>query len=83
LTELPVLSDHLAVATVAVTGIGSIAVNTAALPFTWLLVTLIHICNRRQRKKVKTKHREGEYKTSCNITLLFLFFGRDCTLFMP
>lgn len=55
LTELPVLSDHLAVAAVALTGIGAIAVNTAALPFTWVILTLIHICKGRQRKKYKTK----------------------------
>lgn len=45
LTELPVLGDHLAVATVAVTGVGAIVVYTAALPFTWVIVTLIHIYN--------------------------------------
>ena len=55
MTELPVLGDHLAVTTVALTGIGAIVVHTVAFPFTWVLVTLIHICNGRQRKKVKTE----------------------------
>lgn len=53
LTELPVLSDHLAVAAVALAGVGTVAVYAAALPFTWVLVTLIHIYNRRQAKDVK------------------------------
>lgn len=65
LTELPVLGDHLAVAAVALTGVGAIAVYAAALSFTWVLVTLVHICNGRQRKKIKV---EGEYKRS-NVTL--------------
>lgn len=43
LTKLPVLSDHLAVAAVALTGVGAIAVNTAALSFTWVIVALIHV----------------------------------------
>lgn len=53
LTELPILGDHLAVATVALAGVGAIVVYAAPLPFTWVLVTLIHICDERQRKKVK------------------------------
>lgn len=55
LTELPVLGDHLAVAAVAVTGIGAIVVYTAALPFAWVLVTLIHVCNGRRRKTVQKR----------------------------
>lgn len=51
LTELPVLGDHLAVAAEALTGVGSIAVYTVALPSTWVLVTLIHIYNRRQGRQ--------------------------------
>lgn len=43
LTELPVLGDHLAVAAVAVTGIGAVAVYTAALLFTRVLVAFVHI----------------------------------------
>lgn len=68
LTELPVLGDHLAVAAVALTGIGAVAVYTAALPFTRVLVTLVHICDGRRRKKVKAEDREGEYERS-NTTL--------------
>ena len=62
LTELPVLGDHLAVAAVALAGVGAVAVYTAALPFAWVLVTLVHICNQRQKKKIKAEDREGEEK---------------------
>lgn len=73
LTELPVLGDHLAVAAVALTGVGAIAVYTAALPFTWVLVALIHICNRRQGRRV------GEIEF--DLTLKFHFTSRDCFTF--
>ncbi len=55
MTELPVLGDHLAIAAVALTGVGAIAVYAAALPFTWVLVTLIHIYRWSQRKKDRGK----------------------------
>ncbi len=62
MTELPVLGDHLAVAAVTLTGVGAIAVYTVALPFTWVLVTLIHIYKWNQIKKVKAEDRREEQK---------------------
>lgn len=43
LTELPVLGDHLAVAAVALAGVGAVAVHALALPFTGVVLALIHI----------------------------------------
>lgn len=75
LTELPVLGDHLAVAAVAVTGVGAIVVYTAALPFTWVIVTLIHIYSGGQRRKVE--------EIKCNTTSQPYFTSRDCSLSKP
>lgn len=47
LTELPVLGDHLAVAAVAVAGVGAVAVHALALAFTGVVLTLIHIYKQR------------------------------------
>lgn len=43
LTEFPVLGDHLAIASVALTRVGTIAVYAATLSFTRVLFTLVHI----------------------------------------
>lgn len=75
LTELSVLGDHLAVAAVAVTSIGAIAVYTVALSFTWLIVTLIHIYNGRQGRKVE--------EIKWNTTPQPKFARRDCSLSNP
>lgn len=75
LTELSILGDHLAVAAVAVTGIGAIAVYTVALSFTWLIVTLIHIYNGRQGRKVE--------EIKWNTTPQPNFARRDCSLSKP
>lgn len=77
LTELPVLGDHLAVATVALAGVGAIAVYTAALPFTWVLVTLIHIYNQRKES------RGSSVEIECDITSQLHFTSRDCSLSKP
>jgi len=58
LTELPVLGDHLAVAAVALTGIGAVAVYTAALLFTRVLVAFVHICDGRQGCRLKRQETE-------------------------
>lgn len=79
LTELPVLGDHLAVAAVALAGVGAIAVYTAALPFTWVLVTLIHIYNRRK----ESKGRGSTIEIECDITLQLHFTSRDCSISKP
>lgn len=61
LTELAVLGDHLAVAAVALTGIGAIAVHAAALPFARVAVTFIHVCVGRRGKIIEgKKQRSGE-----------------------
>lgn len=75
LTGLSVLGDHLAVATVAVTSVGAIAVYTVALSFTWLIVTLIHIYNGRQGRKVE--------EIKWNTTPQPNFARRDCSLSNP
>ena len=44
LTELSVVGDDLAVAAEAVAGVGAKRVDTAALPSTRALLTLVHVC---------------------------------------
>lgn len=43
LTELPVLSDHLAVASMAVAGIRAVAVDAATFTFARVVFALVHI----------------------------------------
>ena len=64
MTELPVLGDHLTVAAVALTAVGAIAVYTAALPFTWVTVTLIHIYKKREKVMVEHRTTGKEIKSS-------------------
>lgn len=74
MTELPVLGDHLAVAAVAVAGIGAIVVYTAALAFARVLVTLIHIWETEK---------DSTEETECNVILQIHFTSGDCSLSKP
>lgn len=84
LTELPVLGDHLAVATVALTGVGAVAVHAAAPPFTGVLVTLVYIYEGGQRKDVKTEKESIRGRMRHDIAVPFhqqrLYTFQDLTL---
>lgn len=54
LTELPVLGDHLAVAAVALAGVGAVAVDAAALPLARVLITLVHVCQTHRQTDSQT-----------------------------
>lgn len=60
MTELPVLGDHLAVATVTLTGVGAVRVDAATLPFARVGVTLIHICNRKQKATAEDRRKRDQ-----------------------
>lgn len=60
LTGLPVLGDHLAVATVALTGVGTVRVDAATLPFARVSVALIHICSRKQKATAEDRRKRDQ-----------------------
>lgn len=60
MTVLPVLGDHLAVATVAVAGVGAVRVDAAALPSARVGVALVHICNRKQKATAEDRRKRDQ-----------------------
>lgn len=60
MTELPVLRDHLAVAAVTMTSVGTVRVDAATVPFARVSVTLVHICNRKQKATAEDRRKRDQ-----------------------
>lgn len=64
MTELPVLRDHLAVATVTLTGVGTVRVDAATLAFARVSVTFVQICNRKQKATTEDRRKRDQTKAT-------------------
>lgn len=84
MAELPFLGDDLAVAAVALTGVGPEGVHTLALPLARVLFALVHICEeiKEDRDRETEKQTERE-EFCCDITLQFHFTTGVCKLSKP